>query len=237
MRRDGAGKGREAVQRGRHVLGVERSGDRQRHDAGLGRRFGLEVLELLERARGDDLAGAVHVGGGEALGLEVGDDLALLAAHDGAHAGGGDGGRVGHSGAALTHEHHGLLGREDARGGSCGDLTDAVARTGADRTEALDGVLEQREKRDEPARDDEGLRDGRVFDGGRVGLGAVVHEVHTRAGRQPGHAGAEIRQLKPRAKETGGLGALSRAHDRKHGSTLPGLAPALRPGGRRTSRV
>ena len=42
-------------------------------EPGLGRRVGLEGVELLERAGGDDLAGAVVVGGGEAVPLERGE--------------------------------------------------------------------------------------------------------------------------------------------------------------------
>ena len=115
--------------RGRHVLGVERARDLQRSQPGLLRRVGRERRELLERARDDDLAGAVLVGGGEAVRLGLRDDLVAVAAEDGGHAGGGDGRRSGHRLAALADEHHRLLGGDDAGADGGGDLADAVARS------------------------------------------------------------------------------------------------------------
>ena len=72
----------ELVGRGGHVDGVEGAGDLERDDAGLGRRVGREGGELLEGAGGDDLAGAVHVGRGEAVPVEGGGHLGGVAAED-----------------------------------------------------------------------------------------------------------------------------------------------------------
>ena len=69
-RRRRRGQRREVADGGRHVLGVERAGDAQRDQPGLGGRLRGERLELLERAGGDDLAGAVVVGGGQAVLVE-----------------------------------------------------------------------------------------------------------------------------------------------------------------------
>ena len=83
----GPGVAAEDVDGRAHVLGVERAGDLQRADPGLGRRVGREGGQLLHRAGGDDLAGAVDVGGGEAVPGEGFGDLGRVAAEDGAHAG------------------------------------------------------------------------------------------------------------------------------------------------------
>ena len=60
---------------GAMYAGVERAGHRQRTDPGAGRRLGGQLLQGVERAGGDDLAGAVAVGRGEAGASMRGDDL------------------------------------------------------------------------------------------------------------------------------------------------------------------
>src|SRR3546814_16735754 len=53
----GPGQLLENADCGRHVVGVERPGDLERDDAGLGWRIGLEGFELLEGAGRDGLPG------------------------------------------------------------------------------------------------------------------------------------------------------------------------------------
>src|SRR5699024_10394488 len=67
---DGPGESPEVVGRGGHVLGVEGTGDLEGHDPSPGRRLLTEGGELFEGAGGDDLAGTVDVGGGEAVRLD-----------------------------------------------------------------------------------------------------------------------------------------------------------------------
>ena len=81
---------------------MERAGDLQRDDAGAGRGLGLQLLERVERAGDDDLAAAVEVGGLEPELGEACEQLGLVAADDGAHAGGDLRGRGGHRTAALA---------------------------------------------------------------------------------------------------------------------------------------
>ena len=73
-----------------HVLGVEGAGHRQRRQPRLGRRVVGERRELLEGAGGDDLAGAVVVGGGQPVLVERGQHLVAVAAEHRGHAGRGD---------------------------------------------------------------------------------------------------------------------------------------------------
>ena len=128
VHRDGAGIAAQRLDGGRHVLGVERAGDLQgTQPRALGRLRG-EGVELLERAGGDDLAGAVLVGRGEPVLAESGEYVVPVAAEDGRHPGGGDRGGGGHGPTPLADEDHRLLGADHPgrRGG--GELTDASAR-------------------------------------------------------------------------------------------------------------
>ncbi len=99
--------------------------------------------ELLGGPGGDDLAGAVDVGRGEAVSLDGREDLLGVATDDGAHPGGSDGARGGHRRAALPDEDHGLLRGDDPGGRGGGDLADGVAGAGADPAEAVGRVLEE----------------------------------------------------------------------------------------------
>ena len=109
-----------------HVVGVEGAGDRQRHDPRLGRRVGLQRVQPVERAGGDDLAGAVHVRRGQAVLVDGGQDLVGVAAEDGGHAGRRLRAGGGHRPAADGGERDRGLDRQHAgeRGG--GELADAV---------------------------------------------------------------------------------------------------------------
>ena len=87
---DAGGGGGERGLGGRHVRGVERAGDLQLDDPRLGGRRGGELLQPVDGAGGDDLAGAVAVGRVQAGGLDRGEHLGLVAAEHGGHAGGLD---------------------------------------------------------------------------------------------------------------------------------------------------
>ena len=130
----------------------------------LGGRVGGERLELLEGAGGDDLAGAVVVGGGQAVPLERGEHLVAVAAEDGGHAGGGGGGGVGHRPAALADQHHRLLGADHPGAGRGRDLAHAVAGDGAELGVGVGRVREQRERRDQAGGDEQRLGDPGVPD-------------------------------------------------------------------------
>ena len=206
---------------GRHVLGVERAGDLERAHAGPLGRVGGEGGELVEGAGDDDLAGAVHVGRGQAVLGGLGDDHVRVAAEHGAHAGGRDGGGCGHLPAALADEDHGLLGGEDARAHRGGDLADGVPGAGADAGEGVARVGEHAEQGDEPGPDDERLGDGGVADGLGVRDGAVLDEVDAADHGQPVEAFAHPGDFQPGGEEAGRLGALSGRDDNEHPRSLP----------------
>ena len=86
-----------------------------------------ERFDLLEGARGDDLAGAVDVGRRQAVGLEGREDLLGVAAEHGRHAGRGDRTGLGHGAAAGRDEGDRLVVGDDAREGGRGELPDGVS--------------------------------------------------------------------------------------------------------------
>ena len=87
---------------------------------------GAEGLDLLEGAGGDDLAGAVDVGGREAVGLERSQDLVRIAAEHGCHARRGDRAGLRHGAATGGDEGDGLLVRDDSGEGRGRELADRV---------------------------------------------------------------------------------------------------------------
>ena len=119
------------------------------------------ACELLEGAGGDDLAGAVVVGGGQAVLVERGEHLVAVAAEDRGHAGRGDRGGLGHRLAALADQHHRLLGGDHPGAGGGGELADAVAGDRADLLEGVGRVREQLERRDQAGGDQQRLGDPR----------------------------------------------------------------------------
>jgi hypothetical protein len=143
-------------------------------------------------------------------------------AADGGHAGGSGGGGRSHRVAALAHQHHGLLGGDDAGSGGRGQLTDAVPGDRADPRERVGRVGEEVECRDEAGGDQQRLGDLGVADGVRVGLGAVVGEVDARDRGQPVEPRGEGRVLEPRREEAGGLGPLAGSDDDEHGVNCAG---------------
>ena len=160
-----------------HVHGVERAGDRQRDQPGPRGRVGREGGELLQRAAGHDLPGAVDVGGGEAVPVDGGEHVFLDAAEDRGHAGLGDRGGLGHRLAALADEDERLLGGEHAGQGGGGELADAVsgdAGPGSHAEHLGDG---------QRGGDQQGLRDGGVADLVRVGGGPVGDQIEAGAAR------------------------------------------------------
>ena len=133
---------------------------RQRDQPRLGRRSVGEGRQLLHGAGGHDLAGAVVVGGGEAVQRERGQHLLAVAAEDGGHAGRGLGDGVGHRLAALADQHHGLLGGDDARTGRGGRSRRRCGRPPhRSRCERVAGVREEVERRDQAGRDQQRLGD------------------------------------------------------------------------------
>ena len=96
-------------------------------DPGLGRRLGGQLLQPVDGAGGDDLAGAVAVGRVQPGAVDRGEHLVLVAAEHGAHAGRLERAGGGHLAAAdggegdrgLRGEHAGERGRAE--------LADAVA--------------------------------------------------------------------------------------------------------------
>ena len=121
--------------------------------------------ELLDGAGRDDLAGAVVVGGGQAVLLELGEHLVAVAAQDRGHAGRGLLRGGGHRVAPLADQHHGLLGGDRAGAGRGGELADAVPGDRTDLVERVGRVREQLEGGEQPGGDQQRLGDGGVADG------------------------------------------------------------------------
>ena len=222
--RDGVGQFVEVTHGGRHVFGMECAGDLQRTNAAsLGRVIG-ESGELGLRSRDDDLAGTVDVRGRQPHSVAGGDDGVGISAEDGAHARRRAGGGIGHSGSALAHKHHRLLGGEYSGAYGCGDLADGVAGAGADRGICGGWVREQAQQADEPGAYDQRLGDGSVFDGVGVGSGSVLDEIDAADHRQPFEALAHARDVEPRSEKAGTLGALTGRDDYQHALSLPWMA-------------
>ena len=137
-----------------------------------------------------------------------------VVAEDCGHARGRHGAGLRHGPTTSRDELDRLLATHDAGEGGRGELTDGVA--GEHATGGAEGRVarEQGTRGDEASGDDEGLRDGRVLDGVGVGLRAVRHEVEARGIAECLEPGAYAVELEPRGQEAGGLGALTRAHDR-----------------------
>lgn len=218
--RHGPGITGEPLDRRSHVRGVEGTGHLQRHDARLCRGFGREGGELLEGAGGDDLATTVAVGGGEAVALERGQHLVGVTAENGAHPRGCGLAGSGHLQTALADEHERLFGTDDRGAGSGGDLADRVSGSNGHLGESGSRPREELKQGGQARGDDERLSDGGVPDRVRVGLGAMLEQVDAGDGREPGHPIAVGLQLEPRGEQAGGLGALSRADDCEHDSSV-----------------
>ena len=147
-----------------HVLGVERTGNGQRDDAGPRGRILGQGCELLHRAGRHHLAASVDVRGSEAVALNGLEHSLRVAAEHGRHAGGLHGAGRRHRLAALTDEHHRLLRGDDTGCRRSGDLADRVTGTDPDGPETVCRVVEQRQQGQQPRAHDERLRDGRVLD-------------------------------------------------------------------------
>ncbi len=192
------------------MVRVERAGDLQRDDPGLGRGIGGKGLDLLDRACGDDLAAAVGVGRGEPRGDDGGVDFLGVAAEHRGHAGGRCRCGKGHGVGAFAHEDHRVVFAQRAGKGGCGDLADGVAgKHGVGR----EGLAEERAGRNEPGGHDQRLGDGGVLDGFLVGDRSVGREVTPGDGGKSREVFGDTRDFQPWGKESGGLGALSWAHD------------------------
>ena len=203
-----------------HVPSVKGAGHLQRAQSRLLGRVGGEGRKLLEGAGHDDLPGTVLVGGGEPVGLGLGDDVVALAAEDCRHARGGDGGGGGHGVSALAHEDHRLLGGEDSGAHRRGDLADAVAGSGRHLGVGLGGVREQAQQAHQTCAHQQRLRDRGVTDRLGVALGAVREQIDAGDRREPSKSVGEPLDLQPWEEETGGLGALSGRDNGEHGSSV-----------------
>ena len=152
------------------MVGVERASDRQRPQPAPGRRVGRERSQLGHGAGRDDLAGPVHVGGCQPVGLDRGQHRVLVAAEHRGHAGLlGRGGR-GHALRPDPDEAHRVLGGDHAGQHARRQLAHAVAGDAhgraADRVRAGDHLVQRRRH---SGGDQQRLGDGGVPD--LVGVG------------------------------------------------------------------
>ncbi len=193
---DRAGEAAQVLDGRCHVLGVEGPGHRQGAQSSAFWRVVLEGGELVHRSGGDDLAGPVDVGRGEAVLLDGGKDGVGVTAEHRGHAGLGDRSSCRHGLAALADEDHRLLGRHDTGRRRRSDLADRVSGTDADLAESVSGVGEEAEQRHQAGRHDQRLGDRGIANRLGVGLGAVVHEVEVGARRRAIAVGLRIRAVR-----------------------------------------
>ena len=163
-----------------------------------------------QRAGGDDLAGAVAVGGVQAVALDRGDHLVGVAAEDGAHAGRLQRAGGGHLAAADAGQGDGGLGGQHPGEGGGAELTDAVPGDQADvvHRQVLGGQ--------QGGRDEQGLGAGGVLDLVGVGRGAEVDQVDPGQRGPPAQAGLGAGQVEPGREEAGLLGTLAGREDGEH---------------------
>ena len=133
---------------------------------------------MLQGSGSDDLARRIDIRRGEPISVKCFENGIGIAAKHRAHPGGSQGGSGGHGRAALAHEHHGLLGTEYVRGGSSGDLADAVAGSCADARKSFGGVGEQLKQGDEPSAHNQWLSNGGIADRVGVRFGSVAQEIN-----------------------------------------------------------
>lgn len=186
-------------------MGVESAGDLQLAYARLFWRIGSKCCELLEGARNNDLTSTIAVSSGEPMRLGFCDDLIGVATQHSAHAGGGPGGCGRHCSATFTHEHHGLLGRENSASRSRGDFTDGMARACTNASECVSRMREELEERHQSSADQQGLRNSRIADGVSVGVCAVLDQVDFGHRGKPLQACSDLGHLQPWAEETWSL--------------------------------
>ena len=201
---DGPGQAGQVGHGRLHVHGVERAGDAERDQPGPGRRVRGQGGELLGRAGGDDLAGAVVVGRrsgpGPSIAASTSSGLPPMTAV--IEVGRGGAGR-GHRPAPLADEDHRLLGRQHADAGRGGDLADGVAGGDADVGKRVGRVREQLERGEQAGGDQQRLGDRGVADGLGVGLGPVVAQIEAGDGGQPGQPVGEGGLGQPRLRNPG----------------------------------
>jgi hypothetical protein len=199
---------------GLHVAGVESAGDLQGDDAAAGDRVVLEGVESVECTGDDDLSAAVEVRRFQSELLEPGEQVGLVAAQYGGHAGRGLRGRGGHGRTALANESDGIRLAQDS-GRCCGcHLADRVSGDAGDLRAAAVG--EQGAEGEESGRDDERLGDRGVADRVGVARGAVRGEVDARGVGEAVELFPEPRLSEPGGEETGSLGALSGRNNNNH---------------------
>ena len=209
---------------GLHVGRVERTGDLEGDHPRTGRRVGAERVESVERAGGHDLTRAVDVGGRQPVAVDRGKDLVGVTTEHRAHAGRRGGAGLGHGATSQGDEAHGIRLRQHSGPCGGGDLADGVAgeRTGTARGDGirLVGRAGQRAQGEEAGPHEQRLGDGGVLDGVLVGGGAVRDEVDLGRLGMGGQPVTQSGQLEPRVEEAGGLGALTRADENDHPSSV-----------------
>ena len=121
-----------------------------------------------------------------------------------------------HRPTALADEHHRLLGGEDTDAGRGGDLADGVAGGDTDDRPKPSPSREQLQRGQQTGGDEQRLRHGGVADGVGVGLGAVVARGPARRRRRASPAARRSLLGQPGCQEPGGLCALTGRDDGQH---------------------
>ena len=212
-----------------------RCGTRRRRDSGISRALAGGVVgeggELLDGAGGDDLAGAVVVGRGQAVLASAASTSSRSPPRTAVMLVGVVRGGRGHRVAALADQHHRLLGGDRPGAGGRGELADAVAGDGAD-------LARTRRPGAGTARGRPAGRRRPAAAGRRRCPGSCRRRPRCRSATRsrPATADSQVRRsakrrdLEPGRQEAGGLGALAGSDDGEHTSTLPrrGAGPRAR---------
>ena len=218
-------RGRRAahrIDRGLHVPGVERARHLELDQLGSRRRVGGQRAEPVGRARGDDLAGPVHVRRGEVVRLDPSEHVGLDAPEHGGHRGRLGSRRVRHRPAPDADQPYGVLRAQHPGDRPSGQLAHAVPG----RDHAVVGVGDaQRRGGDERGRHEQRLSYRGVPDFVGVGGCPVPDQVASgQIGPGPdliGYAG----QLEPGREEPRSLSALPGRGDDEHLLTLHCRSP------------
>ena len=198
---------------GLHVVGVERPGDLERDDPGPSRWVGGERGERVERAGGDDLAGAVDVGGVSPWRSIVAStssgsppSTALIPVGVAALASAIARPRSATKRIASVSESTPAPAAAVISPTEC----PASAPVPVDATASVLVVAGQRAQGEQAGADEQRLGDGGVLDGVLVGRRAVRDEVDLGGVGEGGQPVTQAGQLEPRAEEAPGSGSPGR---------------------------
>jgi hypothetical protein len=232
--RDARGRLPQRGDGGRHVRGVERARHRERAQPRPGGRVRGQRGQLRRGPGGDDLARAVDVRGGEAVRLEHGEHLVLLAAEDRGHAGGLGGRGLGHGPAAHADQAHRVVGGNHPGDRPGGQFADAVPGRGTRLPPELGevttrctwaGSAAKRLGGGERGGDEQRLGDRGVGDLVLARGRPVADQVAAGQVRPGGKTAGEAGQVQPGGQEARGLRPLARGRDNEHSSTLHCRSP------------